>query len=151
MEGRKLLDSLGRESVMFSLRENCTALLSSNRASGGLRTISGRHRAVYLPGRTPGPHSELDVRLGTGPNATPTSCENNRTGQVRYADAAGGKAAEVRQSPRGCRLRANGAGWKRRFTLTMASILEGIDSPEQVRQLSLSEIKQVGGERRDRR
>jgi hypothetical protein len=45
MEERKLLDSLGRESVMLSLRENRTALLSSNCASGGLRTISGHQSA----------------------------------------------------------------------------------------------------------
>src|SRR5260370_6366488 len=43
-----------------------------------------------------------------------------------------------------------GAGRTRRFTLTMPSILEGIDSPEQLRKLSLSDLGQLAAEIRER-
>src|SRR5260370_16173394 len=44
-----------------------------------------------------------------------------------------------------------GAGRTRRFTLTMPSILEGIDSPEQLRKLSLPDLEQLAAEIRERR
>src|SRR5260370_20040061 len=43
-----------------------------------------------------------------------------------------------------------GAGRTRRFTLTMPSILEGIDSPEQLRKLSLPDLEQLAAEIRER-
>src|ERR1035441_9728481 len=131
-----------RETVMRSKTTQVCQFVGSipTRASNSIQ----RDSVIWACSRTP-----ADGR-GVCPKARPTSCENNRIGQVRYAGEAGGEAAKVRESSGGCGLRPNLSGPGSRIALTMASILEGIDSPGRVRKLSLPELEQLAAEIRER-